>query len=578
MRIIRVLGIAILGASMLAPARLAVATVVINEIVKEQRTAGAGAVTNDPREFVELYNAGETAVDISGWTLTTQRIDGTLAAVPGSIYFTDVIQNGVTLQPGEYYVMGKIGGLGTLPPGTQTQDLGSGVELWEDLRATIMELRRGPYMEGPSNSPLEDGVAYDTFRAHNPPPAGVTFYTPTAEQLAETGNGVWGQAQSYDIPETTDFKQLSIGRYRDGRDTNSNGRDFGFIPLTPGASNNVPDDPDGAHTAPNVESLSAGADVTNYHYGFVPAKVIDVTAQSTYNPSVISGPAPGQNKAITVWDTTGGGNSAYSKDIVTSFDIHAYLDATPLAITSTDWEAEWTAYGIGTTEPLFGTPNQSALITTGTTLPTNTQNSSTGIGWLYTRMQRHPNDGGGDVFKLQLVDFGEGGNSVPGKPNTEWTIIDEFDLTGTDTGWHRLSIDYDPATGDVVAMFDDEVINFDTMPDLLGTFYVGYREGLTAVPGANVGRSRPPTFVQFVETALAGDHNGDGVVDLADYVAWRKNPGAFGGDPDGYDDWRQNFGAGSSGSGGRGAVPEPGAMGLVVFGLMGLALRKPWRQ
>jgi hypothetical protein len=53
---------------------------------------------------------------------------------------------------------------------------------------------------------------------------------------------------------------------------------------------------------------------------------------------------------------------------------------------------------------------------------------------------------------------------------------------------------------------------------------------------------------------LTGDHNEDGIVDAADYVAWRKlnidGPG-------GYDDWFENFGESSSGSGGAGGVPEP---------------------
>ncbi len=37
--------------------------------------------------------------------------------------------------------------------------------------------------------------------------------------------------------------------------------------------------------------------------------------------------------------------------------------------------------------------------------------------------------------------------------------------------------------------------------------------------------------------ALAGDYNGDGKVDAADYVQWRNDPGSFGG-ASGYDTWR----------------------------------------
>lgn len=78
-----------------------------------------------------------------------------------------------------------------------------------------------------------------------------------------------------------------------------------------------------------------------------------------------------------------------------------------------------------------------------------------------------------------------------------------------------------------------------------------------------------PRLVVYSDLSAApgqpGDHNGDGIVDAADYVAWRKLPGTFGGDPGGYDAYRENFGEGGAGAGG--AVPEP-ASGLM--GLLGL--------
>jgi hypothetical protein len=66
---------------------------------------------------------------------------------------------------------------------------------------------------------------------------------------------------------------------------------------------------------------------------------------------------------------------------------------------------------------------------------------------------------------------------------------------------------------------------------------------------------------------LPGDYNGDGSVDAADYVVWRKNPSAFGGDPEGYNIWRANFGA-TSGSGAisSASVPEPAAALLLCIG------------
>jgi len=59
------------------------------------------------------------------------------------------------------------------------------------------------------------------------------------------------------------------------------------------------------------------------------------------------------------------------------------------------------------------------------------------------------------------------------------------------------------------------------------------------------------------------DHNGDGVVDAADYVAWRKLniDGA-----QGYDDFVENFGEPSPGAGG-GAVPEPSATVLMLIAM-----------
>jgi hypothetical protein len=71
---------------------------------------------------------------------------------------------------------------------------------------------------------------------------------------------------------------------------------------------------------------------------------------------------------------------------------------------------------------------------------------------------------------------------------------------------------------------------------------------------------------------LEGDHNGDGAVNAADYVAWRKRPGAYGGDPDGYDLWRENFGEPASGSGG--GVPEPAGLMLGIFAIVALSVRR----
>ena len=80
-----------------------------------------------------------------------------------------------------------------------------------------------------------------------------------------------------------------------------------------------------------------------------------------------------------------------------------------------------------------------------------------------------------------------------------------------------------------------------------------------------------------VTAQLAGDFNGDGIVDAADYTLWRDNLGApdesvinFGGDgingvdQGDFDLWEANFGASASPSQSY-SVPEPTSCGLMLF-------------
>jgi hypothetical protein len=68
--------------------------------------------------------------------------------------------------------------------------------------------------------------------------------------------------------------------------------------------------------------------------------------------------------------------------------------------------------------------------------------------------------------------------------------------------------------------------------------------------------------------ALPGDLNGDGAVDAADYIFWRK----LGSMDAEYDEWRANFGN-STGTGANATVPEPDALWLVIVTAIGW-----WRQ
>lgn len=92
---------------------------------------------------------------------------------------------------------------------------------------------------------------------------------------------------------------------------------------------------------------------------------------------------------------------------------------------------------------------------------------------------------------------------------------------------------------------------------------------------------------------LAGDYNGNGIVDAADYALWRKSVGqpsqTLPNDTTGviigqaqYNLWRSNFGnttavPGSGLAENRGAVPEPPQTSLLMLGLAALAIIRKFR-
>jgi autotransporter-associated beta strand protein len=97
---------------------------------------------------------------------------------------------------------------------------------------------------------------------------------------------------------------------------------------------------------------------------------------------------------------------------------------------------------------------------------------------------------------------------------------------------------------------------------------INFNGTLVTTPGEYSDVTHPDFFegTGVFRIGLLGDHNGDGTVDAADYVGWRKIPSMFG-DDDGYDDWRENFAEGDGGGGGSAGVPEPAAVVLVGLAL-----------
>jgi hypothetical protein len=143
---------------------------------------------------------------------------------------------------------------------------------------------------------------------------------------------------------------------------------------------------------------------------------------------------------------------------------------------------------------------------------------------------------------------------LTGPPETAFTV--EFDLTQNFVDSNNVSR---PLNEIALDAFDEETDWF----QLILVF-----QGLDNLPlGTSI------TYldnVRLVQPDVGnGDHNADGIVDAADYTAWRKIPSSFGDDPGGYNTWRENFAEGGVGGAGGSAVPEPGTLAL---GMLAVAL------
>ena len=170
-------------------------------------------------------------------------------------------------------------------------------------------------------------------------------------------------------------------------------------------------------------------------------------------------------------------------------------------------------------------------------------------------------------------------------PSGSLAVNETYRLTFTATpglgGVLDLSLTITDTTGTLID--DDGIVTISAVtPDVAstGTFFgLRHRVGNNGT-GAN--RRFDAMYDNFSiaeapDPTLEGDYNGDGDVDAADYVLWRKDPAAFGGTPDGYNTWRAHFGEpGGSGSalGTSSAVPEPGTLFLTLVAGLGLMGRR----
>jgi len=126
----------------------------------------------------------------------------------------------------------------------------------------------------------------------------------------------------------------------------------------------------------------------------------------------------------------------------------------------------------------------------------------------------------------------------------------------------------------------------------VATSTLGRRDGLSQIDAfvLSLDAFMTPAELDAIFSRLAGDYNGDGSVDAADYAVWRKTLGQevapfSGADGNGsgvvdagdYAKWRANFGANAAvtdnGAAASAAVPEPSALTLFIAALLAAADR-----
>ncbi|MGE0144536.1 MAG: lamin tail domain-containing protein [Planctomycetota bacterium] len=424
-----------LALATLALGGLTSAQVVINEIQYDDSGT-------DDREYVELYNAGSGAVDISGWQL--QSID----QVGPNVTYT--VQAGTILAPGGYYVMGS----GAVANVNQVLTGPSG-GLWENDQETL-ELRDA------SGTILFDFVAYETNKL---------LFARTAQW---EGEGLWGNLTSTDGTET------SWSRIVDGRDTNDNGRDFQILYATPGATNNM------ASVLPyfdTYDSYTVDQPIPGWINTFEAPKAIDPLQASLENPNALPAASPAGGNAAIFWDSTGGGNgstllTAPTNELV--FECYMYFSSTATPAGEYETSSVLLQGGTGT---FHNHPDPIGEI--GTNVGgVFTANGNTGVGLVYTLTEN-----GGKLF---LVDHNNGGWGSGAASNAR--VLGQINITaGVNDGWQRIRMQ--ASNGLVECYFGGTLGQFDGtrmvggIDGAIGGITFGYREFLV-----NNAASRPPTI------------------------------------------------------------------------------------
>ena len=467
---------------------LAQPRIVINEFAYDDTGA-------DDLEFIELYNADTVAVDITGWIVDCGDQltgDNNRDFVIGDDDGDGTPDRQVILQPGQFYVLGT-SNLNARCGGCVNQifDPGTAGVLENDNEWIALIIPGDPRT-------VVDAVAYEVNRAPN-----LSTWVP-ADIIPQLGGGLWGNYQSLEAGASTDDAFMTIGRWRDGYDTNVNGRDFGHFRPTPGASNNLP-----ALTSRlclNFDNYNVGDAPAEFTGSYRNPRIVDPTqgdrtVSTGFNPNAIPA-SPSGGKAMMVYDWAGGGNVAIANYVfengTAGYDLQIYIN--PAAPPSTRVET-WMIGLLGSPESVHNHPLIAA-----------SANGMSGVGWVFRRSfgrTDHP-----DESKLYLVDAGATGSF------SSWTVYGSIDLSSLSAGWYRLRLEV-MSDGQVKGLFYGDpsnpiAITGTTATGLVGGFYIGYRETLgNAIADVN------PVRVDNVCLYLPvqGDVNADGCVDDADLLS-----------------------------------------------------------
>ncbi|HTW05708.1 MAG TPA: lamin tail domain-containing protein [Streptosporangiaceae bacterium] len=216
------------------PVRVVSAPIEINEVQ-------TGTTTTPNQQFVELYNPGKTAADVSGWQL--QYTSAAAGRSGTTITTLATLPSGTSIAPGGYYLIGGAGyaSAGTQPPDnqgftqtstTQLSLTGGGIAIADSTGFVVDSLGYGVN--------VNSGYAISAYqRASNTftesCPAQSYGVVPTVTDTTLTALFPTSSANTPSIPDGD-----SLVRLPDGASTGSNCNDFTVTATpTPGAGNVV---------------------------------------------------------------------------------------------------------------------------------------------------------------------------------------------------------------------------------------------------------------------------------------------------------------------------------------------------